>query len=209
MRHGQTMLNRFNRIQGWVDSPLTKAGEKECYHSGLGLVDLQFDEVITSDLSRTINSARIAMKENRYYNGDLPTRMPEFREFYFGAHEGLEAMPVWARAFEEMNGQPRTIQRTLDAFHTIDPAQEAENYEKFWGRIQQGLNQVVKKHEGKDANVLIVTHALTIDCLVMSLFPDYQKDGLCNNASITNVVYQDGDYQIKTYNDCSHFVTTV
>ncbi len=26
VRHGQTMMNRYNKVQGWIDSPLTKKG---------------------------------------------------------------------------------------------------------------------------------------------------------------------------------------
>ena len=29
VRHGQTLLNQFRRMQGWVDSPLTEKGEAQ------------------------------------------------------------------------------------------------------------------------------------------------------------------------------------
>lgn len=205
MRHGQTFLNRHNRIQGWIDSPLTTVGESEAYRSGLGLVDFKFDEVITSDMLRTVKTAKIALRENNYQDAVNSSVMSEFREFFFGSLEGRDAMPVWAKAFDYIGDNERTIERTLNAFHAIDPASEAENYEKFWGRIEEGLNRIIDRNQGKDANILIVTHALTIDCMMKTLFPAYKKEGLCENASLTKISHQDGEFKIHRYNDCSHF----
>lgn len=32
VRHGQTYLNYFYRIQGWTDAPLTKSGKEAVYY---------------------------------------------------------------------------------------------------------------------------------------------------------------------------------
>ena len=37
MRHGETVFNRYNKIQGWADTPLTKEGRLDAIRSGLGI----------------------------------------------------------------------------------------------------------------------------------------------------------------------------
>ncbi|GAA3331389.1 hypothetical protein GCM10020331_087800 [Ectobacillus funiculus] len=33
VRHGETYLNRYNKMQGWADSPLTEEGKSYCNRS--------------------------------------------------------------------------------------------------------------------------------------------------------------------------------
>ena len=34
VRHGQTLLNRYKKMQGWVDSPLTEKGIQDGKRAG-------------------------------------------------------------------------------------------------------------------------------------------------------------------------------
>jgi probable phosphoglycerate mutase len=34
VRHGQTMLNHYNKVQGWIDSPLTEKGRADAKRAG-------------------------------------------------------------------------------------------------------------------------------------------------------------------------------
>lgn len=34
VRHGQTYFNRYNRLQGWSNSPLTQSGLDDAEHAG-------------------------------------------------------------------------------------------------------------------------------------------------------------------------------
>lgn len=43
VRHGQTMLNRYNRLQGWCDSPLTEKGIEDARLAGRHLADIKLD----------------------------------------------------------------------------------------------------------------------------------------------------------------------
>ncbi|MGZ7254018.1 phosphoglycerate mutase family protein, partial [Streptococcus pyogenes] len=54
MRHGQTLFNVQERIQGWCDSPLTKEGEEQAkmaraFFDGEGI---QFDRLYSSTSER-------------------------------------------------------------------------------------------------------------------------------------------------------------
>lgn len=35
VRHGQTFINRYDKMQGWCDTPLTNQGIKEAENTGV------------------------------------------------------------------------------------------------------------------------------------------------------------------------------
>jgi 2,3-bisphosphoglycerate-dependent phosphoglycerate mutase len=65
LRHGQSTWNRDNRFIGWTDTPLTDQGVLEARVAGQMLRDsgIQFDEVHTSLLRRSIRTTNIALME--------------------------------------------------------------------------------------------------------------------------------------------------
>ncbi|HPR80763.1 MAG TPA: phosphoglycerate mutase family protein, partial [Enterococcus sp.] len=48
VRHGKTMFNTLQRVQGWCDTPLTKIGVERIQYLGLGLRDIDFSEAVSS-----------------------------------------------------------------------------------------------------------------------------------------------------------------
>ena len=49
VRHGQTILNSYNRLQGWCDSPLTEKGTNDAHSAGKHLENIHFDAAYSSD----------------------------------------------------------------------------------------------------------------------------------------------------------------
>jgi probable phosphoglycerate mutase len=60
IRHGETVWNQQKRIQGWLDSPLTKAAKQQL--ENLSLPTCSKPIIFTSDLSRAYLSAQIIAK---------------------------------------------------------------------------------------------------------------------------------------------------
>ncbi|MFT7493985.1 MAG: broad specificity phosphatase PhoE [Alteromonas macleodii] len=62
LRHGETMWNAENRMQGWLNSPLTAKGEADAARQGAILVGLKLTGFlfICSPSGRTIQTAGIA-----------------------------------------------------------------------------------------------------------------------------------------------------
>ena len=62
-RHGKTMLNTLDRVQGWADTPLTPAGIEvaEYLGEGLKLEGVDFKAAYSSDLGRARQTARIVL----------------------------------------------------------------------------------------------------------------------------------------------------
>lgn len=83
MRHGQTLFNQKDIVQGWCDSPLTDLGKKQAAAAGQFLADknITFDHVYTSDLNRTKETL------DQFYTGPS-TAKKELRERSYGILEG-------------------------------------------------------------------------------------------------------------------------
>lgn len=65
LRHGQSTWNRDNRFIGWTDTPLTDQGVLEARVAGQMLrnSNIQFDEVHTSLLRRSIRTTNLVLME--------------------------------------------------------------------------------------------------------------------------------------------------
>lgn len=61
MRHGQTMLNKQRRIQGWFDSPLTELGRYQARGAGVELQrrGVKFDRAICSTSERCFDTLEL------------------------------------------------------------------------------------------------------------------------------------------------------
>lgn len=212
MRHGETYLNFYGRMQGWVNAPLTDKGIQNVQRSGKGLAEVQFDAVYTSDLMRTIDTAKIVMKENQFAEGLEIVPMKEFREVHFGYFEGLDAKKVWHDVVNAVNikdglpaGNELQVEASLNAVKELDPYRHAENYAEFWTRVESGLLQLLNKHAGTDQNILVVCHGLTIRNLLHGLIADFEMRDPLENASVSIVKYGAGHFQMLAYNQTDHF----
>lgn len=216
MRHAETYLNYYNRMQGWADAPLTEKGIRDAVRSGKGLAGVEFAAVYSSDLQRTVKTAEIILENNdQQHCNDLSIeKRPEFREVFFGSFEGLEAVPIWAKVGEQVHNSSdgytglsskNAVRRELDAFREMDPYHDAEDFKAFWTRIELGLIDVITKHRETDRNILIVSHGMTIRNMIYELIPDFDMDALLDNASVSIVRYQDGLYHLDAYNKTDHF----
>ena len=57
VRHGQTYFNRYNRLQGWSNSPLTESGVADAVKAGERLKGLTFAAAYCSDTTRAQQTA--------------------------------------------------------------------------------------------------------------------------------------------------------
>lgn len=214
MRHGETILNRYNRMQGWSDALLTEEGKTSLEQTGQALKNVPFSAVYTSDLSRTVETAKIILAQNQQTDPNIEiTKLPAFREAYFGSLEGLDAMSIWndmaifaKEYFDEatMTDNER-VRRQVDAFHALDPKHESEDFLSFWTRVEQGLIKVTQRHRESDQNVLIVSHGMTIRNMLHELIPEFSLNTFLDKGSVSIVRYQDGHYHLDSFNQLDDF----
>lgn len=212
VRHGQTYLNEYRKIQGWSNAPLTPEGTEDVRRSGRGLSDVQFDAVYTSDLSRTIQTASIILEENKHAEQLQIETMPEFREVFFGSFEGEHIDAAWSVINDELKYDTipemfaqSSIPERMNATKAADPYHHAEDFMTFWTRIEEGLLKLIQKHRDTGEKVLVVAHGNTIRYLLNNLVPELINPQPLLNASVSVATYKKGAYHLEMYNQVDHF----
>ncbi|AYW49356.1 histidine phosphatase family protein [Tetragenococcus halophilus] len=225
VRHGKTMLNTTDRVQGWSDAVLTPAGEEVVTNAGVGLKDIDFQDAYSSDSGRAIQTADLILDENEQTNEIQVQKDSGLREFNFGTYEGDLNDSMWQDVADEQGVTLEEFQANMDpevfadSVAKLDKEQmeennveeeinwPAEDYETISDRLTNSLDQIVadETQENGSGNVLITSHGLSITALLDTLFDDFKApaDGL-DNASVNIIKYKDGDYSLESVNDMSY-----
>lgn len=167
VRHGQTYINRYNKMQGWCDTPLTDQGIKGANEAGKALKDVPFDIALSSDLKRASDTCDLIIKHNVNRDEIQHMATPFFREQFYGYFEGLDSEMAW-RLIGGPHGYPtRAELMAHEDIDTIknwikdsDPFHQAENAHEYWSRVNKGF-KMISEMDGAD-NILLVTHGFTI-----------------------------------------------
>lgn len=87
LRHGQSTWNAESRWQGWADAPLSDEGVRQAAEMAARLAssDLRFDRIVSSDLSRSIDTAAVIAKALEH--GEVGVE-PDLRERDVGDWSG-------------------------------------------------------------------------------------------------------------------------
>ena len=209
MRHGQTILNRAHRIQGWCDGVLTKEGIEVAVNVGFGIKDIDFNNVYSSDLRRAVKTAEIVIKEN---NKSLNlTTVEGLREVYFGKFEGGLEKDMFNAILNRLNvtsikevEKKYEFQRAYcDTTAMLDETHEAEDYETALNRIMSSLKKICRENENEGGNILIVGHGGMIRLIIDALDKSYDIRNL-DNSSISILEYENGKFEVKSVNDNSY-----
>jgi broad specificity phosphatase PhoE len=71
VRHGQSQTNLEKRWTGWLDAPLTEAGERDALFARGVLSGIEFDAVYSSDLSRAVRTAELVLPSAEFETTEL------------------------------------------------------------------------------------------------------------------------------------------
>lgn len=212
-RHGRTMLNYLDRVQGWADSPLTEEGAETVKQLGRGLRDTSFKAVYTSDRGRTVETANLILKESGQTNLSI-NQLYDLREFGFGKFEAeknrvvleLVAKENGFQTVEELFLAENTVehQYIIDTVAKLDETGMAEDCATFQARIKNGLITICEEtSELGGGIVLAVVHGMVIRNLLLLLGSTKAIHGI-ENASISKVIYNNGEFSIESINDLSY-----
>ncbi|MFT3943325.1 MAG: histidine phosphatase family protein [Ancrocorticia sp.] len=212
-RHGKTWLNTVDRVQGWSDSPLTEAGAEIATKLGTGLKESgqEFDAAYSGDMVRHFSTASNILDG---MGSDLEiTRMPELREISFGAFEGMlnsEAIEIILKhagfeSMEELATDGRSPVLALAEYFkdaNPDPSLPAESPADVAERAKGALDKIAADEGAKGHDeVLVVTSGMTVQIILEEL--GYEGAVDIKNASITTLIYKDGQWTIEGVNDTS------
>ncbi|APS41409.1 Phosphoglycerate mutase family [Weissella jogaejeotgali] len=210
VRHGKTYFNRYNKLQGWGNSPLVESGIKDAYQAGHKLSQVHFKAAYSSDTTRAMDTAKIILDENKNSRDISLITDAKFREEFYGSFEGANmdvawtsaGAPVGLRTYAEIVDQ-YGVDKTKDLLKDADPWHDAENSEEYWQRVLAGLKRILTNPVLDDGdNVLLISHGNTL----ISLADRFGEGKIAvherpANGSISQMELNKDGLSIITYNN--------
>ncbi len=153
IRHGETDWNVAGRFQGHADIPLNANGIQLAYSVAKNLRDLKIEHIISSDLSRAAETARII---NRDFNVEI-TLDSRLRERNMCPLEGM--------TLEEISGiAGRKI--TISEFVGEDFSEKVESLSSLRERIRSFVSDLIGMNFGR---CLIVGHGGSLAIMISQI----------------------------------------
>lgn len=217
VRHGQTVFNRYNRLQGWSDSPLTEQGQADARRAGEKLRGVAFAAAFCSDTTRAVRTAQCILDINGRSGNARPELVSDmrFREQFYGYFEGQDMAQSWwaAGAPHGAGGYATIVERfglgaTRDFLHEADPFHDAESDSAYWSRIESGFALIAADGRlGDGCHVLQISHGNTLLSLMHRFAPaGHDLSRRPDNGSVTRMDFDteapfDTALRLVSYNE--------
>src|SRR2546430_11444935 len=138
VRHGESEGNAARVFTGQTDSPLTARGRQQAATVADELAKVKFDRIVSSDLSRSRDTAEVIAKRHR-----IPVEVvPELREINVGDRTGTP--------FDEARGLPNWSD---DGFVSWPGG---ESLDQVLARTLSAIDRLTRESPGK--TILVVGH---------------------------------------------------
>ena len=139
-RHGKTLFNTYDLVQGWADSPLTDKGIEVARYLGEGFKDkqIQFDAYYTSDAGRQRETMQVLLQQIGVQDYQIQ-ELKGLREVFYGGFEGgtnakMVSASMKSLGYKSVNNFYKSyvegqipVAALTDAIAKSDPKHEAEN----------------------------------------------------------------------------------
>jgi probable phosphoglycerate mutase len=203
VRHGQTELNAQDKMQGWIDSPLTADGMRSARQLSHMLRKVDFVSAYTSDLERQQVTCRLILDKHPQTPMHVTTGL---REMYFGALEGESARRIFIevvrryglKTARRMYSGDGSIVAMTNSFAALDDTDQAEDYQALQQRIQTTMHRI--SDENGDGNILVVSSGLALSNYIYGLDHDAIDGHLLDNTSVSLVSIEDGQANVLAVN---------
>ena len=192
VRHGESVWNAEERIQGQQDVPLSELGRAQAKALGRRLRDEFFVACYSSPLRRAAETAQEIL--NTLASPPSLTLMPELMERRFGEWEGKCLSDLDKAAFS----------RWLTA-HQLPAPPDGESMDELLVRVERGLRRILT--EVPEGSVLVVGHGGSLKamlCVLLRLPPTSFARWHIDNASLTIVEVRSGQSSLVVFNDTCH-----
>ena len=194
VRHGQSEGNLHNQFLGHTDLELTELGHTQAELTAKYLDGTDIDIMYASDLKRAWQTAEhIADRKQLSIIADS-----QLREIYAGKWEGLEFTKIYELYGSDFKVWMEDIGNSK--------CTEGESFKELYERVISELTRISELNRGM--TVGIATHATPIRCARLKAFGygfDKAKEiGWTNNASVTVIDVEDGNFTIVTDNYHEH-----
>ena len=194
IRHAEAEGNLYRRIHGWYDALVTDNGFKQIEALKARFADVQIDAVYSSDLYRTMTTARAIYEPKGL---ELHTD-PELREMNLGDWEDK----TWG-GMRHFNGEQ------LTRFNVSDPTWQAPNGESFGQlgeRVEGAVRRIAQKHPGQ--TIAIFSHGMAIRQVIANvkgLAPEEWRNlHHSDNTAVTCLSFDGEKLELVFEGDASH-----
>jgi uncharacterized phosphatase len=174
IRHGQTDLNKEERLQGRLGLPLNEYGIKQAECLRDKLKGIKFDYVFSSPQERAIQTAEIV-------TGIVAIADDRLDVFDLGEADGLKKGEV------KMEG----IVPDASVYKGVE---EVKSYMK---RVFQFMQELEEEYGKREVNILLSGHRCTTGC-IGSYFEGIPKDGNILRLSSENGEYKRYDFNLSS-----------
>ena len=194
IRHAEAEGNLYRRIQGWYNSLITENGYRQIAALEERFRDIPVDAVYSSDLFRTMTTARAI-----YVPKGLTLRTdPGLREIHLGDWEDQ----TW--------GQVRHFDETeMLRFNRSDPTWRAPNGESLrdvGDRLIEAITRLAGAHPGQ--TVAMFSHGAAIRqalSQIQGLPPErWNEMPHGDNTAVSKLILKDGRLSVEFHSDASH-----
>ncbi|MHC4860567.1 MAG: histidine phosphatase family protein [Planctomycetota bacterium] len=194
VRHGETDVNREQRMQGITDAPLNENGRRQLARVAERLAKEGIDAIYSSDLPRALESAEIVSARI----GAPVVPEPDLREQDLGDWEGIR----WPDLAEASSREE--LRRFLGDLDFGPPGGETKR--SLLDRVVGFVDALPDRHPG--GCVLVVTHGgplmvFVYHALGIPFGPENRFYGA--NAGITEFGRRDGIWRLHAFNE-THFL---
>jgi broad specificity phosphatase PhoE len=190
VRHGETIWNREQRLQGSQDIPLSEKGLQQAERVAARLKDETAHAVYSSHLQRAHKTAEMIAAVLT-----VPHHVhPHLHERSYGEVEGWTRTQILER-YPNFWGP--------DQDHV--PIQGLETFAELCERAYAAIDHIAVRHSGK--HVLVVSHGGTINAFLHKISQGDFGTGVnkLGNTSITRVIREhDGTWQIEEVGCTKH-----
>lgn len=190
IRHGQTDVNKDNRLQGAkVDAELNDYGREYAKKAAENFDENEFDVVYSSPMKRAVETAKIFTKGQKKINLD-----ERLLEFDFGDWDG-KRMDDLAKKYPDIIDPWGKVNRNY-----IKYAKNGESYEAFDQRCSSFLDEMYRKYPHK--KVLVVAHGRLIRMMAAHYLTHGDMDQIdtMNNSALAKFSVRDGIARMIYYN---------
>jgi len=192
-RHGETEWNAAGRIQGHTDIGLSSNGADQARSLGKRLSGLSIDAAYSSDLTRTSETAKLALGDRHI----VLNQTPMLREYNKGEFEGMTLSEIKARF---PNEYLKYLEKDLDY-----APKGGETTREVSVRIARIIGEIKSKHINQ--TVLIVSHGGVLRAAMVSLLGMPMEGNwsfVFGNCGLTIIDTFDDNAVLRQFNDISH-----
>lgn len=219
IRHGQTQWNASGRLQGQTDIALNEKGRELAARVGAALKQIPFDRVISSPLIRSVETAKLVLRENTGRAGELlraggkeagasqaesPIAVDRrIQEISFGEYEGysVPASSLFAGDAKFALTDP-DFHNFFDAPEKYVPPKGGESLSCLVERSGDFLRELAesKEEQGREEIVLVSTHGAASRALLANIKHTKRKDfwypGVPKNCAVSIAETRNGRWEL-------------